>query len=132
MAEHHHHEHDLKGKNLIITIIITVAQIIAGIISGSLSLLSDAMHNFSDVLALVVTKIANTISHRIPDYEKTFGYKRSKVIAALFNSSILVAIGLYLVFEAIVRFFNPRVVESDLVIYGDTKYSIKFCKRYFT
>ncbi len=118
----HHHDHgDLKGKNLIITIvlnvIITVAQIIAGVISGSLALLSDAMHNFSDVLALVVTKIADNISKKVPNYNQTFGYKRSKIVAALFNSSILVIIGLYLIYEAIMRFFNPQPITSDWVIY---------------
>jgi cobalt-zinc-cadmium efflux system protein len=118
----HHHDHgDLKGKNLIITIvlnvIITVAQIIAGVISGSLALLSDAMHNFSDVLALVVTKVADNISKKLPNYNQTFGYKRSKIVAALFNSSVLVIIGLYLIYEAIMRFFNPQPVVSDWVIY---------------
>jgi cobalt-zinc-cadmium efflux system protein len=124
MSEHteHHHDHgDLKGKNLIITIvlnvIITVAQVIAGIISGSLALLSDALHNFSDVLALVIAKFANSLSAKDANYEKTFGYKRSKILAALFNSSVLVVIGTYLIYEAIVRFFNPQVVESNLVIY---------------
>ncbi len=118
----HHHDHsNLKGKNLIITIIlnviITVTQIITGVISGSLALLSDAMHNFSDVLALVVTKIADNISKRLPNYNQTFGYKRSKIVAALFNSSILVIIGLYLIYEAIMRFFNPQPITSDWVIY---------------
>ena len=126
MSEHtdyeHHHDHgDLKGKNLIITIIlniiITVAQVVAGVISGSLALMSDALHNFSDVLALVIAKFANTLSARDANYEKTFGYKRSKILAALFNSSVLVVIGTYLIYEAITRFFNPYVIESNLVIY---------------
>ena len=65
---HHHHTHDTKGRNLFISIllniIITVAQVIGGILSGSLSLLSDALHNFSDVLSLIVSYVADRFSKK--------------------------------------------------------------------
>ena len=71
------HNHKVSGKNLFITIIlniiITVAQIIGGIFSGSLALLSDALHNFSDVLALVIAYGANRLSLRPNNKNKTFG-----------------------------------------------------------
>ena len=119
MSEHHHHE--VKGKNLFITIIlniiITVSQVVGGILSGSLALISDALHNFSDVMALVIAWWANKISQRAHSAAKTFGYKRAQIIAALFNGSVLVGIGFYLIIEAIGRFSEPQVIESSLVIW---------------
>jgi len=124
MAHSHSHSHnhdDLKGRNLLISIvlniIITIAQAIGGIISGSLSLLSDALHNFSDVLSLTVSYIANKYSRKEASFDKTFGYKRAEIIAAFVNAATLVVVALYLVYEAIERFFNPKEIESSLVIW---------------
>jgi len=118
MSDHHH---EVKGKNLYITIIlniiITVSQLAGGVLSGSLALISDALHNFSDVMALVIAWWANKISMRERTADKTFGYKRAQIIAALFNGSVLVGIGLYLIVEAIGRLNQPQVIESDLVIW---------------
>lgn len=118
MSGHHHHE--VKGTRLLITIflniIITAAQIIGGIYSGSLALLSDALHNFSDVMTLVITYIANRMAGRSPTQEKTFGYKRAEIIAALFNASVLVGTGLFLIIEAAQRVFKPEPVGSMIVI----------------
>jgi len=119
MSEHHHH-HDVSGKNLFITIllniIITLSQIVGGILSGSLALLSDAMHNFSDVLALVIAYVANRLAKKENNKDKTFGYKRAEVIAALFNASVLVGIGLFLIIEAFEKFYHPEPINSTLVI----------------
>jgi len=77
----HHHHHDTGGKNLGITILlnigITVAQVIGGIISGSMALLSDAAHNFSDVLALIISWIAKKLTGKEQTISRTFGYKRA-------------------------------------------------------
>ena len=74
-----HNDVQLKGRNLIfsilLNIIITVVQAIGGLYSGSLSLLSDALHNFSDVVSLVISYIANKLSQRKASLQKTFGYK---------------------------------------------------------
>ena len=118
----HSHQHpDLKGRNLIISIllniIITVAQVIGGLISGSLSLLSDALHNFSDVLSLIVSYIANLLSKRPSSNNKTFGYKRAEIIAAFVNAAALMVVAIILIIEAIERFQNPQEVESNLVIW---------------
>lgn len=117
----HTHNHGVNGKNLFITIVlnivITVAQVTGGLISGSLALLSDALHNFSDVMALVIAWWANKISSRDKTIEKTYGYKRAQIVAALFNGSVLVGIGFYLVIEAIERLKYPVTIESDIVIY---------------
>lgn len=117
----HHHHHNVSGKNLFITIIlniiITVAQIVGGIVSGSLALLSDALHNFSDVMALLIAWWANKISARQSSEEKTFGYKRAEIVAALFNAAVLTGTGIYLIVEGIQKFFNPEVIDSNIVIY---------------
>ena len=118
MSEHHHH--DVSGKNLFITIvlnvIITLSQIVGGIFSGSLALLSDAMHNFSDVLALVIAYVANRLAARPNNESKTFGYKRAEILAALFNASVLIGIAIFLIIEAFHKFYHPEPVNSVWVI----------------
>lgn len=121
-GDHHHHGHkDLKGRNLFISIflnsLITIAQVIGGLISGSLSLLSDALHNFSDVLSLLISYIATVLSKKEPSVHRTFGYKRAEIIAAFVNSASLIIVALFLIAEAGKRFFEPREIESDLVIW---------------
>jgi len=117
MSEHHHEVH---GKNLLLTIIlnliITVAQIAGGIFSGSLALLSDAMHNFSDVLSLIIAFGANRLANRPGTKAKTFGYKRAEILAALLNASMLVGIAIFLIIEAINRLFHPSIVISVWVV----------------
>ena len=118
----HGHSHpDLKGKKLLLSILlnigITVAQVIGGFISGSLSLLSDALHNFSDVLSLVVSYIADRYSKKDASVTKTFGYKRAEIIAAFVNSATLIIVAVYLIYEAILRFKDPHTIESGLVIW---------------
>lgn len=118
---HHHDHHDLKGRNLLISIflniIITIAQVVGGIISGSLSLISDALHNFSDVLSLLVSYIADRYAKKEASFDKTFGYKRGEIIAAFVNAATLLVVAVYLVYEAVVRFFKPEEIESGIVIW---------------
>lgn len=112
---------DLKGKKLLLSIvlniIITVAQVIGGIISGSLSLLSDALHNFSDVLSLIISYIADLYGKKEASLQRTFGYKRAEIIAAFVNALSLLLVAIYLVFEAVQRFINPQEIQSTLVIW---------------
>ncbi len=126
MSHNHQHSHshshrDLKGRNLFISIllniIITVAQVIGGLISGSLALLSDALHNFSDVLSLIISYVANRLSRKKASTNKTFGYKRAEIIAAFVNASTLIIVAVLLIIEAIKRFQNPQEIESNLVIW---------------
>ena len=118
---HSHSQPDLKGRNLIISIflniIITAAQIVGGIISGSLSLFSDALHNFSDVISLIVSYVANLLSKKQASLKKTFGYKRAEIVAAFINAATLIVIAVLLIVEAIERFQNPEEIESGLVIW---------------
>lgn len=116
-----HHQNDLKGRNLFISIflniLITVAQVIGGLVSGSLSLLSDALHNFTDVLSLVISYIANLLAKKSASLHRTFGYKRAEILAAFVNASTLVIVAILLIIEAVKRFQNPIEIESNLVIW---------------
>ena len=120
-STHSHSHGDLKGRNLFISIllniIITVAQVIGGLVSGSLALLSDALHNFSDVISLIISYVANILSRKKASTNKTFGYKRAEIIAAFVNASTLIIVAVLLIIEAIKRFQNPEEIESDLVIW---------------
>ncbi len=120
---HHHHDHNhgAHGKSLVISIIlnvgITVAQIIGGLISGSVALLSDAAHNFSDVLALLFSYIARRLSGRNRTLKQTFGYKRAGIFAAFINSATLMIVATFLVHEAIDRLIHPKPIEGVIVIW---------------
>ena len=115
------HKNNINGKNLlfsiVLNIIITIAQAIGGIVSGSLALLSDAMHNFSDVLSLIFSYIAHKLSRRKASLNQTFGYKRAEILAAFVNASTLVIVGIILIYEASKRFMNPEPIATDLVIW---------------
>ncbi|MWB93790.1 cation diffusion facilitator family transporter [Flavobacterium sp. GA093] len=118
---HHGHSHEVTGKNLSISIVlnigITVAQIIGGFISGSLSLLSDALHNFSDVISLILSYVAHQLAKKKPSSASTFGYKRAEIIAAFINAATLIIVAVFLVYEAVVRFSEPVIIASNLVIW---------------
>ena len=79
MSHHHHSTNDKKALtiSIIINVIISTAQMIGGIISGSIALISDAIHNISDSVSLIVSYIANALVDRKPNKTKTFGYKSS-------------------------------------------------------
>jgi len=128
MGHHHHHHHghshshpDLKGRNLLISIFlniaITLSQVIGGLISGSLALLSDALHNFSDVLSLVISYGATHLGKRKACKDKTFGYKRAEILAAFINASTLVVVAIILMKEAVERLLDPQEIESNMVIW---------------
>ena len=121
-SHNHSHSHsDLKGRNLLISIalniVITAAQVIGGLLSGSLALLSDALHNFSDVISLVVSYVASKLSRQKASIHRTFGYKRAEILAAFINASTLVIVAVLLIIEAVKRFKNPEEIESTLVIW---------------
>ncbi|HCY77130.1 MAG TPA: cation transporter [Ignavibacteriales bacterium] len=122
MSHNHSHNHisETSEKNLFITmalnIFITIVQIIGGIISGSLSLISDAMHNFSDAVAIVVTFIALRLSKKPKTPKYTFGLKRAEIIAAVVNASTLIIISFFLIREAVERFFNPNEIAGVLML----------------
>jgi cobalt-zinc-cadmium efflux system protein len=119
--ERHQHYPVVPGRNLVLPIVlnvaITIAQIIGGLVSGSMALLSDAAHNFSDVLALIFSYIAAKLSGRERTLQETFGYKRAGILAAFINSATLMIIATILMQEAIERLIDPRPIEGKIVIY---------------
>ena len=116
---HHHHEHG-NDKNLIVAISInlflTFAQFFGGLISGSLALIADAIHNLSDAISLSIAIFARAIGRKTADEFRTFGYKRAEVIAALINLTLMLIISLYLIYEAIWRFIEPQIISGWIVI----------------
>ncbi|MDC6365179.1 MULTISPECIES: cation diffusion facilitator family transporter [Flavobacteriaceae] len=128
MGHHHHHGHshshshkDVKGRNLLISIVlnivITFSQVIGGLVSGSLALLSDALHNFSDVLSLIISYIAAFLGRKKASSHKTFGYKRAEIMAAFVNAATLIVVAVILMKEAVERLLKPQEIESNLVIW---------------
>jgi cobalt-zinc-cadmium efflux system protein len=119
--EHHDHHHELSGKNMawaiVLNIGITLAEFFGGIISGSMALISDATHNFSDVISLVISYIANKLSKRKATENQTYGFKRSEIIAAFINSATLIVLSVFILSEGIDRFFRPLDIRSDWVIW---------------
>lgn len=118
---HHHHDHSISGKNLFFTIVlnvvITAAQAIGGFMTGSLALLSDAVHNLSDVLSLIISYIANWLTrNRKQTLTQTFGYKRAEIVAAFFNAATLLIIAVFLSVEAVSRLNEPQVIPGKIVI----------------
>lgn len=119
----HSHDHGTEnmgdGKLIAavgVNVLLTAAQVIGGVLSGSLSLIADALHNLSDAASLGIALFARKIGRKPADAHKTFGYKRAEVIAALINLTTLVIIGLYLIYEALWRFAEPQEIEGWTVV----------------
>jgi len=125
MAHRHHNidghnNNDLSsGRLLLVTLLnftITVAETIGGLVSNSLALFSDALHNLGDTSAVFIAYIAHLVSKREYTDRKTFGYKRVEIIAALFNAVILIVIIVYLFFEAVKRLKDPQPVKGLIML----------------
>ena len=119
--EGHGHGHSHGGKEMpdswlawavVINVVLTVAQVVGGVVSGSLALIADALHNFSDAGSLLIAWFARRIGRRPADASMTFGYARAEIVAALVNYTTLILIGLYLGYEAVMRFIEPQDVEG--------------------
>jgi cobalt-zinc-cadmium efflux system protein len=121
MQETGNHYHVVSGKNLGLAILlnvgITLAEAIGGIISGSMALLSDAAHNFSDVLSLIISYFASRLSKRKATEKETFGFRRSEILAAFINSATLIIISVIIIIEAIRRLMNPAPLSANLMIW---------------
>jgi len=119
-SHHHHNVSTLSGKKIfwvtVLNATITIAEFIGGLISGSLALLSDAVHNLSDTLAIALSYAAHRISLRPKNRRKTFGYKRAEIIAAFVNASVLFAVSGLLIVEAFRRFANPEPINGTLMM----------------
>jgi cobalt-zinc-cadmium efflux system protein len=118
---HDHEQREVSGRNILITIIlnvfISVAQVIGGLFSGSMALLSDAAHNFSDVLSLVISWWAIKLSRRSQTLRQTYGFKRAGIFSAFINTSVLLVIAVVLIWEAVSRLMHPEPVKGGIVIW---------------
>ena len=107
-------------RNLIVTMLlnffITVVELVGGILSGSLSLLSDAIHNFSDGIAIIISYMALRLSKRPRTLRHTFGLKRAELLAAIVNASTLILISFFLIREAVDRLVRPAVISGILML----------------
>lgn len=101
---------------MVLNFVITIAEVLGGIYSGSLALLSDAMHNFSDGIAIIITSTAIRLSKRPRTLKYTFGLKRAEIIAAVINASTLIIISFFLIKEAMERFSNPAPITGTLML----------------
>ena len=106
-------------RNVIISIflnlIITIAEFAGGILSNSLALMSDALHNLSDTFSIFISYVALIIGKKGSTKKNTFGYKRIEILAALLNAVILIVISLYLFYEAYHRLINPEPIQGKMM-----------------
>ncbi len=121
----HNHSHCPEtswGKRLLITmimnLIIPAVQILAGIMAGSMALISDALHNLSDFASILISYMALKIGKRGPTPSLTFGYRRVEVMAAVFNVALLFGAALYIAVEGWIRLKNPAAIQGNLVIWA--------------
>lgn len=120
--KHHHHSHteNVRRKKLLwVTLLnfsISLVQVAGGILSNSLSLISDAIHNLGDTSAIFIAFLAGKHADKKPDTQKTFGYKRTEILAALFNAVVLIAVCIFLFVEAYERFKNPQAIKGGIML----------------
>ncbi|WLR59214.1 cation diffusion facilitator family transporter [Guptibacillus hwajinpoensis] len=112
----HGHTHSANKKALLISFILIftfmILEVVGGIITNSLALLSDAGHMLSDAVALGMSLLAFKLGEKKSDTEKTYGYKRFEILAAFLNGIALIAISFYILWESINRFIDPPDVAS--------------------
>jgi cobalt-zinc-cadmium efflux system protein len=118
--DHHHIDPSTSTVRLFVTMmlnfLVTVVEVIGGLVSGSLSLISDALHNFSDGIAIIISYIAIRLG-KYPQTEKyTFGLKRAEILAAAINAGTLIAISIYLFKESYERFKTPQAIAGSTMI----------------
>lgn len=101
----------LLGVSLAITSVVMVVQVVGAVLSGSLALLADAVHMFTDAAALVIALVASMVAARPATERRTYGYQRAEVFGALINGVILIALSAWVAVEAIQRLVNPQEAE---------------------
>lgn len=119
-VSHRHVPVGLSGKKIfwvtVLNLTITIAELVGGLISGSLALLSDSLHNLGDSIAVVMSFAANQVAKRPKNARQTFGYKRAEILVAFVNSAALLAISVFLITEAIRRWQKPETINGTLMI----------------
>jgi len=124
MGAGHSHSHGVSaGQNerplwiaLFMTTAFLIAELVGGILTNSLALISDAAHMFTDTAALAISLTAIRIGRRDADSQRTFGYYRFEILAAAFNAVLLFLVALYILFEAYQRLKNPPEIQSGVML----------------
>ena len=123
MAHHHHHASETGDAGVRrlwlavgVNLLLTAVQIIGGVLAGSLALVADALHNFSDAGSLVLALVARRIGQRPADERRTYGYGRAEVVGALINLTAIMIVAAYLLIEAVARFFERPAIDGGLII----------------
>lgn len=121
---HHHHHNEVTQKSVkllilsfVINMLLSVAEIIGGIISGSVSLIGDALHNTSDAFSILIAVIAFKIGNKKASAKYTYGFKRAEIIGGFVNLILLFISGCYLLIEGIERLINPQQIDGMLIIW---------------
>ncbi|WP_415857351.1 cation diffusion facilitator family transporter [Sinomonas sp. G460-2] len=124
MSGHDHsHAVDATGDRkrlvlaLCVTVLILIAEVVGTALSGSLALLADAGHMFTDASGLVIALIAASLALRPPTPERTWGYKRAEVLAAALQAGLLLVVGVFVLYEAIRRLFEPPAIGSSAMLW---------------
>ena len=121
--EHNHHEHAVgvsDGKllfSVLLNAIITVTEIVGGLLSGSLALLSDSFHNLSDTASILLSYVARRISKKPTNSKYSYGYKRYETLAAFINLLFLFGVSGYLIYEGVEKILNPTQINGALMLW---------------
>ena len=119
MHEHNHQIKLSKQRFALVTflnVLITLVEIIGGLLSGSLALLSDAFHNLGDSLSIVLSYVAQVIAGKKRSATQTYGYQRAEILAAFLNSLFLVILAVFLIIEALGRLGHPHTINGPLML----------------
>lgn len=126
MGRHHHHSHGVHGgrgktrtiliASLAVTLLFVAAEAVAGWWAGSLALVTDAGHNFTDAFGLILAVAAFSLETRPGDEIKTFGYQRTGVLAAFLNALMLAVLSVFLIWESLQRLRAPEPVDDVVML----------------
>jgi cobalt-zinc-cadmium efflux system protein len=125
-GHHHHHHHHGTSRSanrrrlkivLVLVLLYMVAEVVGGLLTNSLALLADAGHMMSDAASLALSLFAIWIAARPPTPQRTYGYYRTEILAALANGATLVAIAIFIIYEAIQRIGRPPEVQGELMMF---------------
>lgn len=115
-SNHDHGAREANTRALTIALALTggfmLAEVAGGILTGSLALLSDAAHMFTDTMGLTIALVAIKFGQRAADNRRTFGYQRIEILAAAYNALVLIGVGIYILYEGYRRFYEPVEVQS--------------------
>ena len=133
MSHHHHHP---RGKNILFAAVLnigfTIIEVIGGLLTNSVAILSDALHDLGDSIALISAYVAEKQADKPSDKKRTFGYARISVFSALLNAVILVVGSIFILIEAVQRLFSPEPVHAGgmilLAVFGVLVNSAAFLK----